>query len=277
MSRDYPLAGASEFPNDNPRLHAGARWVCRATSGAPRAVLRYDAATAPAPLSGARRPTDEAQEGPSSAAPESGVVTRTATKTRRFPWATSARPALQVPTRGTEEYAAAVERALRFKGPMDLALDSIVIPHRVEDIPPPPAFIYEAVLAHAERELQRVTAARLAAEARARAAIVPARCHTVGAHRAAQRVERAWRVDIAPCLPVDGAPAQVEPAAEAPQPERRRRRGNPSELPMLKDLSRAIAELEAAFGERKRKRPELPFVERRRRRSEVPVERRATP
>jgi hypothetical protein len=30
---------AAEFPNDNPELHAGARWVCLAVTGAPVAVL----------------------------------------------------------------------------------------------------------------------------------------------------------------------------------------------------------------------------------------------
>lgn len=44
----FPFQRASaEFPNDNPELHGGAVWRCRATLGPPRAIVRPSAPPAP--------------------------------------------------------------------------------------------------------------------------------------------------------------------------------------------------------------------------------------
>ena len=40
MTAPFFPAGAAEFPNDNPSLHDGARWVCPDTVGATRAIVR---------------------------------------------------------------------------------------------------------------------------------------------------------------------------------------------------------------------------------------------
>ncbi|HEU4577554.1 MAG TPA: hypothetical protein VFS67_04825 [Polyangiaceae bacterium] len=158
---------ANEFPNDNPALHEGARWVCREPLGAPRALLR-------APLN------EPVGAGPASAA--------------------SAR----VPE-------PAVEPAL--VGPLELDLARIVLPHRVQDIPPPPEFIF--------RPLPSSRRAAPAAADVFEPVAVPQRAlpllgyRVVDQHLAASRVDRRWRVDVAPCVAVAGALASPSLALEA--------------------------------------------------------------
>ncbi|MBX3183755.1 MAG: hypothetical protein KIT72_06500 [Polyangiaceae bacterium] len=54
---------ASEFPNDNPELHLGARWVCLVPTARPRAVRR------PLPQSAVEAPTSEVRQEESSVPP----------------------------------------------------------------------------------------------------------------------------------------------------------------------------------------------------------------
>jgi hypothetical protein len=99
VTASFTPAGAAEFPNDNPALHRGVRWVCAAGGGPARALRRAEPAL------------PDADPSPLPAAPQP-------------------RPA-----------SPPVER--RCEGPLELDLGRIVLPHRVEDVPPPPDFIYE--------------------------------------------------------------------------------------------------------------------------------------
>lgn len=135
--------------------------------------------------------------------------------------------------------------------------------HRVEDIPPPPDFIFVPFQPSPPPEPER------AAVSTSPTRIEPVACRVVDAREAARRVARGWRVDIAPCLSIEAAdvPAVALPALDvtaAPAPSvaavaaaesgRRlpRRRGrvaarSVSPLPDSNEVSRAISELEAAF------------------------------
>jgi hypothetical protein len=162
---------ANEFPNDNPALHQGARWVCQQPLGAPRALLR-------APLND-----------PAGA----GAVSES----------TSA-PAPPEPV---------AEQPASLAGPLELDLARIVLPHRVENVPPPPAFIFRP-LASSRRAVEPATAVF-------EPVAVPLRAlpllgyRVVDQHVASSRVQRRWRVDVAPCLAVAAAIALPLPATEA--------------------------------------------------------------
>jgi hypothetical protein len=98
-------AAAAEFPNDNPLLHNGARWVCRETLGAARAILRASGSTV-------------------LAAPAEPQVSAARAAPQRVALATPPLP------------------ARRYEGPLELDLDRIVIAHRALNVPPPPDFIF---------------------------------------------------------------------------------------------------------------------------------------
>jgi hypothetical protein len=153
---------ANEFPNDNPALHEGARWVCREPLGAPRALLRAPPNEPPIAIS----------------APVSS------------PERIAAQPALT--------------------GPLELDLSRIVLPHRVEDVPPPPEFIFRP-LASSRRAEPAALFEPVAVPLRALPLLG---YRVVDEHLAASRVERRWRVDVAPCLAV----AAALPQAALPEP-----------------------------------------------------------
>jgi hypothetical protein len=202
-------AAAAEFPNDNPLLHRGARWVCRDTRGPARAMLRPQDEGAPPPRA----------ESPPLAAPMERA------------------PATEAPSPRPQR---------RYDGPLVLELDRIVIPHRVEDVPPPPDFIFRPFV----RAAAPTAPVAVTLDA---APIQPRACQVVDAREARLRVQRTGRVDIAPCLSVvESAPAAPAPVVE--RVRRSRRRGPPAlralavaPLPDRGELQRAIEELEAAF------------------------------
>ncbi len=251
------LPGAAEFPNDNPELHRGARWVCSATRGAARAVLRYTGL-----------------EGPRLALPAPPSRTR------------------PVPDKAADGVLAGKKHsAFRLTGPLLLDLDRVVLPHRVENVPPPPAFIFEPFVPSPVRAAPTPPKAPLAALPAL--PLIPMPCRVIADPVLRRRVARGLRVDIALCLsvgsdaevsrvepndaevsrvepscvPVSHAEpsrfevSRVEPSRFVPEPnsaERlsrpvRRRRGlatravTRSPLPAADEVSRAIAELEAAF------------------------------
>jgi hypothetical protein len=151
----------------------------------------------------------------------------------------SAAPALSVAV------SADIEALVRdCQGPLDLDLSRLVLPHRVENVPPPPEFVFRPF----------VPSRPLPASPPSAVPLEPLRCRVIDERQATTRVERRWRVDVAPCLRIESPRVVVPSVAE--QPSRRRRRvsaqgGSRSvALPNLMDLSRAISELEAAFAER---------------------------
>lgn len=161
MYAEFSPTCANEFPNDNPALHEGARWVCREPLGAPRALLR-------APLN----------EPP-------GVVS-------------VAEPALAP----ASPEAVAEQLAPRLRGPLELDLARIVLPHRVEDVPPPPEFIFRPLPSSRRTEPVAAVFEPVAVPLRALPLLG---YRVVDEHLAASRVERRWRVDVAPCVAVSGA------------------------------------------------------------------------
>jgi len=278
----YFPASAAEFPNDNPGLHQGVRWVCRQTLGAARALLR---APQPGPCSEGSSPCRAPQEGVSAPEPSRS---RSAAELTSAP--SPADPALLL---------------LRLAGPLELDLDRIVLPHRVENVPPPPEFIFRPFVSSRARDLCLALATLCAPP------LEPLRYRIVDQRAASCRVQRGWRVDVAPCLsigaaaqgqplraesapvvsmpvdsmPVDSMPTEtmlvvsmpVEAALEEPvrpepvcpepvraepvrrEPARRGRRRaaalaarapGPSPVPRDGELERAISDLEAAFTER---------------------------
>jgi len=277
----YFPASAAEFPNDNPGLHQGVRWVCRQTLGAARALLRAQPGSSPLASSEA--------SSSSSAAQEQGVFAPEPSRSSSAADLTSA-PSPADP---------ALLR-LRLAGPLELDLERIVLPHRVENVPPPPEFIFRPFVSSRARDL------RLALETLCAPPLEPLRYRVVDQRAASCRVQRGWRVDIAPCLrigaaalerperaesaaalplpvdslPVDSLPTETmpvvsmpvevvlgEPVCPAParaeplraEPARRIRRRaaaraarapGPSPVPRDGELERAISDLEAAFGER---------------------------
>jgi hypothetical protein len=85
----------------------------------------------------------------------------------------------------------------RFDGPIELDLGRIVLPHRVENVPPPPDFIFEPFVS--SRSSSRSQAALAPAPA---LRIEPQPCRIVDEREAGRRVDRGWRVDVAPCVDV---------------------------------------------------------------------------
>ncbi|HVZ36316.1 MAG TPA: hypothetical protein VG963_28000 [Polyangiaceae bacterium] len=201
MQTPYFPAAAAEFPNDNPALHRGARWVCRAGRGAARAFL--DARQLPPVVA--------------DPAPERGDPKQTS----------SLGPAR------------VAELVRTCRGPLELDLKRLVLPHRVQDIPPPPEFVFQPF----------VSSRRSSPSAPPAAPLQPLGCRVIDQQDSGRRIDRRWRVDIAPCLSVE-SPPEV-PATAAPALRRRRRaplvRGPAL---VLLELSRALTELEAAFAER---------------------------
>ena len=223
MSNAYLPAVAAEFPNDNPALHFGARWICRNTRGAARATLRIEPAT---PLFDAPPPANDS------------ILTGAPSAASLAPTSTDAS--------GAES---------RYAGPLELFLDRIVLAHRVENVPPPPDFIFRPFVSAEKLAASRATPAVLGP-------IEPRACHVVDQRDAGRRVQRGWRVDIAPCLSVGAAAPEVTRAVAistiSVEGSRRARRRGPvlarvlavspvSPLPDAGELERAISELEAAF------------------------------
>ena len=161
----YFPASAAEFPNDNPGLHQGVRWVCRYTLGAARALLR------------AQRPRPGAE-----------------------PLASGSPAALACLTPKQEER---VLPELPLDGPLELDLGRIVLAHRVENVPPPPAFIYRPFVSSRARELR----AALGTLSTQPLELLPYR--VVDQRAASRRVQRGWRVDVAPCVSIAPAPGEL--------------------------------------------------------------------
>jgi hypothetical protein len=87
--------------------------------------------------------------------------------------------------------------APRLAGPLELDLARIVLPHRVEDIPPPPEFIFRPL--SSRRAARAVVFEPVTAPQRALPLLG---YRVVDEHLAASRVERRWRVDVARCVAV---------------------------------------------------------------------------
>ncbi len=164
VTASYSPASAAEFPNDNPALHQGARWVCPATRGPARAVLRPTSASLVASTS--TSPSVPARSVASPPAPD------------LLPAAAVMAPA-------------AVER--RYEGPLQLDLGRIVLLNRVENVPPPPEFVLRPFVSSRARSAEGDAQPR---------PIDPRPCRIVDDREACRRVERGWRVDVAPCLNV---------------------------------------------------------------------------
>jgi hypothetical protein len=232
VSTPYCPVGAAEFPNDNPGLHQGARWVCRSTVGAARAVLRPSATTPLLPGGGApagpRQAADATWHGAEAADP--------------------------------------VARALRLKGPLQLVLDRVVLRHRREDIPPPPDFVFLpfvrssslAAMPEGSPAVLGIKAmAELAAAHEPLARIEPRPCRVVDARDARARVDRGWRVDIAPCLSIVSSElGSAPPALTNVVARASRRRGRLAARALVTSAARgseqlreAIVELDAAFAQ----------------------------
>lgn len=206
----YQPTCANEFPNDNPALHRGARWVCRGPLGAPRALLQTPAG----PLSRSQ-PASEALPGQ---APELAPPAE--------PAAPVSTASLEVASLEVEPERARVELAARLAGPLQLDLTRIVLPHRVANIPPPPEFVFRPF-----RSSQRRSA-------EAAAPPLPLLGYrVVDAQAGAHRVERRWRVDRAPCLGVDDERRAVQPLDSALS-------GGAAEVSATSAVS-SVAELEA--------------------------------
>jgi hypothetical protein len=196
----YSPAGAAEFPNDNPELHRGVRWVCPNTSGPARALLQAPAPALAATSPGAKVPAATAGQLPSPFRP-----------------APADPPPPPVPP------------ARRWEGPLELDLDRIVLAHRVEDVPPPPDFIFRPFVSSRCRPALTPLPAL---------PIDPKPCRVIDGREACRRVERGVRVDIAPCLIVG---AVGEPSRRL----RRRRRRRPASRPPPVEVAVSV-ELEAA-------------------------------
>ncbi|HWO14312.1 MAG TPA: hypothetical protein VNN80_32625 [Polyangiaceae bacterium] len=190
MTAPFLPAGAAEFPNDNPSLHDGARWVCPDTVGRARALLRPRASGGAIPV----------------------VAAETSAPPPR-------RPAEEPPER-------------RLQGPLQLDLGRILLLHRVEDVPPPPEFVYRPFVSSRRREAAAAPALAVATP------IDPRPCRVVDERDACRRVERGWRVDVAPCVNV-GASGDGQRA-------RPRRRGGTLVRSLSSPPAPAPLELEAA-------------------------------
>jgi hypothetical protein len=184
----YSPTSASEFPNDNPALHEGARWVCQGLLGPPRALLQAQ----PAVFSRGEPSRGELAAELPAPAPEQPLATRS------LP-ARSAAPAAARPHGGAPP---AAELA-RYTGPLQLDLTRLVLPHRVADIPPPPDFIFRSLATPPP------AACRVLLEPFEPAVAPPLTLlgyRVIDARAATCRVDRRWRIDIAPCVRIDTAP-----------------------------------------------------------------------
>jgi hypothetical protein len=169
------ITDCAEFPNDNPDLHRGARWVCRDLGGPVRAVRRAvpGAEAFAAPRAVGLLSPDAEQPAPS--APASDVEGRSAP--------------------------APLQTGRVYAGPLELDLGRIVLLHRVEDVPPPPDFIFRPFVS---------SLSRAAPSPASLLAIEPRPCRVVDEREACRRVARGWRVDVAPCVEVGALASSVE-------------------------------------------------------------------
>ena len=200
MYASYSPTRANEFPNDNPALHEGARWICRGPLEAPRALLQAPPAlpsrverAAELPAQAARAAVPE--ERPAASVPSSPSTARVA-------------------TRPEERALSAAELAARCAGPLQLDLTRIVLPHRVADIPPPPDFIFRPLAA--PRSAASIALGRFEPSAAPPLTLLGYR--VIDARAATSRVERRWRIDIAPCVQVEAAPPPLAPPIELSPP-----------------------------------------------------------
>jgi hypothetical protein len=137
-------------------------------------------------------------------------------------------PAEAMPAR-----AAAVLAPIRsYPGPLQLDLDRIVLPHRVENVPAPPEFIFVPFVP------SRLRAARAVVPP---PTIDPRPCRVVDEREACRRIDRGWRVDVAPCV-------NVGAMAEASRRQSRRRSGRVTcgVPPPIEEVALAPLVLEAA-------------------------------
>jgi hypothetical protein len=229
LAVDHRPTPAAEFPNDNPDLHQGARWVCLRTRGASRAVWRW------------------AGEGVAVAMPEPlPALSPSAWPPAPFPPA----PPDVLPLASLK-----LEPDPSLPFVMDIDPSRIVLCQRVADVPPPPAFVFRAF--RPSRPPVSVDPERPVSVAR--------QLDVSSTESALRQVRRGSRVDVAPCLPVEGEATLAVPtltlvAADAKRadPDRpRSRRSLPvrrglisSPVPEADELHQAIRELESAFGER---------------------------
>ena len=103
--------------------------------------------------------------------------------------------------------AAPVER--RYEGPLQIDLGRIVLPHRVENVPPPPDFIFRPFVSSRRRELNAEGVSESAVRPRL-APISPRPCRVVDEIEACRRVDRRFRVDVAPCVDIEALGASIE-------------------------------------------------------------------
>jgi hypothetical protein len=160
--------------------------VCRELRGPVRAVLRArpgsEALTAPEPAAGlSTAPSSELAARAEDFEPETSRDVVLAARLAEVP-----RP----------------ERV--YAGPLDLDLGRIVLPHRVENVPPPPDFIFRPFVSSLRR-----AGASPAVPASA-SPIEPRLCQVVDQREAGRRVARGWRVDVAPCVEVGPVSSNVE-------------------------------------------------------------------
>jgi hypothetical protein len=245
LAVDLRPTPAAEFPNDNPALHHGARWVCLRTRGASRAVWRWADDSAPR----ARALSSSAI----SSSPE-------AASTAASPWPPS--PFALVPPEPRPAQPPRPEPEESLPLVLDIDASRIVLPQRVADVPPPPAFVFRPF---------RRTRPEVAVDPEHPVSV--ARMLDVSSSETGRvQVRRGSRVDVAPCiglLPsapqlapgltfVASAVSAVSESEPAPriEPERRRsRRAAPARRGPItsssgEELEQAILELESAFGER---------------------------
>lgn len=121
--------------------------------------------------------------------------------------------------------------ARSYAGPLQLDLDRIVLPHRAENVPPPPEFIFTPFVSSRTRPVLAAVPPPT---------IDPRPCRVVDEREACRRIERGWRVDVAPCV-------NVGALAEAARRQSRRRGGRIAcaALP-AEEVAVAPLELEAA-------------------------------
>jgi hypothetical protein len=99
----------------------------------------------------------------------------------------------------------------RFDGPLELDLGRIVLPHRVENVPPPPDFIFRPLASARPRPSLAPSGSALP--------IDPRPCRVVDEREAGRRIDRSQCVDVAPCI-------EVGAAASEPSRRQPRRRGS---------------------------------------------------
>ena len=172
MTAAYLPSGAAEFPNDNPALHDGVRWVCLRLRGPARALWQ----------------------------PRAGLLA-----TLSAPPLPSPTPALAEEKVASAPPAAPVER--RYEGPLQIDLGRIVLPHRVENVPPPPDFIFRPFVSSRRRDADGASESAVWPRL---APISPRPCRVVDEIDACRRVDRRFRVDVAPCVDIEALGASIE-------------------------------------------------------------------